>query len=580
MRTALRLTAGFVLSAAAAGGAVAAAGASGGGSAQVALGAVPGSAQEGQPPSLMAAEQAARDIGPVRAGSTIELELSLKSRHPHGLELLLSRGEKVTPTRWAEQFGPAPAAVRHLELILRRAGLAASWNRGDTLLGVSGPAAAVESFFHIPVDRFQPRSGAGFYGPLHPLEVPAAVAAEVSAVSGASDYEAGALATAPGPYGLTAGEISSFYDMTPLRRAGLDGSGETVLFPEWAMPSPSVLAADAATFHLPPYHVTVERLFGGSAPGPRSPAAGEAALDLEVVHELAPGAKEVVYEIGDPTKLAQAIQTMVSQHPGAILSSSISNGEFGCEAAPGAAGYARTINAVFAHAAALGSSIFWAAGDRGAFGCLASGVPSLEHQISVMPEAASPYVTAVGGTTIFMSTNGAYFKEAAWGESLEQWGGGGGISKIFAAPSYQSGPGIPAHGYSGRGLPDVSADADATVSGWSIVTPPTPGSGQGAPILQPVGGTSAATPCWAAITALIDEDLHQQGLRPIGFANPALYLFARHPKGLPAPAFHQVTVGNNLYYLAAPGWNAATGLGTPDVAHLADDFEWYERTHH
>jgi kumamolisin len=70
--------------------------------------------------------------------------------------------------------------------------------------------------------------------------------------------------------------------------------------------------------------------------------------------------------------------------------------------------------------------------------------------------------------------------------------------------------------------------------------------------------------------------LHQN-LPEVGFANPALYDFARVPAGLPALAFHQVTEGSNFHFLATAGWNPATGLGTPDAAHLADDFEWYER---
>jgi hypothetical protein len=80
------------------------------------------------------------------------------------------------------------------------------------------------------------------------------------------------------------------------------------------------------------------------------------------------------------------------------------------------------------------------------------------------------------------------------------------------------------------------------------------------------------------MTALIDEDLKEQALPEVGFANPALYYFSRDPVGMPATPFHIVTEGSNLHYLAAAGWNAASGLGTPDVAHLADDFEWYERS--
>jgi kumamolisin len=293
-------------------------------------------------------------------------------------------------------------------------------------------------------------------------------------------------------------------------------------------------------------------------------------LDLEIVHGLAPGAREIVYELGNPSALPEMIQTMTTAHRGAILSSSIFTSW--CEE-DGARSLSLAMNSAFAQAAAEGTSIFWASGDRGAFSCLPDGEPSTEAALSVNPNADSPDVTAVGGTTVFLSSSGAYFKEAAWGEPMETWGSGGGISTIFAQPSYQVAPGLGPKSLGGRGVPDVSANADI-VSGWDIFYPAQGGVQEG-----PYGGTSAATPCWAAITALIDEDLTRQGLAIVGFANPALYYFSRDPSGLPATPFHQVSEGSNLHFVATSGWNAATGLGSPDVAHLADDFEWYDRNH-
>jgi kumamolisin len=200
------------------------------------------------------------------------------------------------------------------------------------------------------------------------------------------------------------------------------------------------------------------------------------------------------------------------------------------------------------------------------------GPKGIEFYAPILSEDNSPYITSVGGTIVFLSTTGAYYKEAAWGEPMEQWGGGGGFSAISARPSWQKGPGLA--GVNSRGIPDVSADADSN-SGWAIFAP----GPNGQPLEEPAGGTSASAPCWAAVTALIDEDLARRGLPSVGFADPALYYFASGPKGLPAPAFHDITEGTNLYYAAVPGWDAATGLGSPDVAHLADDFEWYCSTH-
>ena len=294
-------------------------------------------------------------------------------------------------------------------------------------------------------------------------------------------------------------------------------------------------------------------------------------MDLEVVHGLAPEAREIVYEAGGSNSQAPAMfEAMVSAHPTAVFSGSFYMHE--CEQEPGAQQDATAEDAVFAQAAAEGMSIFWASGDRGAFACLQDGSASTASTLSLAPDATSPHVTSVGDTTVFLSTTGAYYKETAWGEPLEQWGGGGGYSAFFSHPAWQQAPGVGA--ITARGVPDVSADADA-LTGWDVFMPV---QGQSTPREEPIGGTSASTPCWAAMTALLDQYLAQRHLRTVGFANPALYLFARSPAGLPAAAFHSITEGSNLHYPAVAGWNPAVGLGSPDVGHLADDFVWYDRT--
>jgi kumamolisin len=507
----------------------------------------------------------------------MSLTLTLRQRDAAGLQALLAKGGRVTPSQWTSQYGPAPSLVHATLRALARAGISAKWEPGQVSLTVAARAATVESFFHLAVHNFVTNAGTRFYGPLTEPVPPRSIANEVVAITGTDDYPRYLTAAILGPNGVTPAQMASFYDMTPLRSAGINGSGVTVVFPEWAVPSDTVLDAYATKFGLPPFNVTVNQdpLQWGS-PATASDQgyaelAGEAALDLEVVHGLAPGAQEIVYEAGNPSKLPTMLQAMVSAHPGAVLSSSIFMNA--CQQEPGAQQAATAENAVFAEGAAEGMSMFFAAGDRGAFACVADGQTSTLGTVSVEPDASSPNVTAVGGTTVFLASNGAYYKEAAWGEPLEQWGGGGGVSTFYARPSWQQGPGLA--GITGRGVPDVSANADIE-SGWDIFSPV---QGQSAPQEGPVGGTSAATPCWAAITALIDEDLMQQHLHTVGFANPALYLFGSDPAGLPAPAFHEITEGSNLHYPATAGWNPATGLGSPDVAHLADDFEWYERAH-
>jgi kumamolisin len=131
--------------------------------------------------------------------------------------------------------------------------------------------------------------------------------------------------------------------------------------------------------------------------------------------------------------------------------------------------------------------------------------------------------------------------------------------------------------YNPRGLrqiPDVAGPSDP-FSGWlTCVTPP----GASSPRCVPIGGTSAATPFWAASMVLVQEYAAKHGAGSLAqcFAAPILYDLAATKQ--PVPPFHQVTLGNNGYYPATPGWNFATGLGSPDVFNLAQDYASFLRS--
>jgi kumamolisin len=528
-------------------------------------------------PSLSVAEHEARDLGPVPASTPITFSLTLRERHSSALQAFLAGGGTTTAAQWASTYGPDPALVAGTRRELSRAGLSSTWPSGETLLSVTGRAGSVDHLLHLTLQQFVLHGSIHFYAALTQPDLPRSMAYFVIAVTGLDDYPSHLVAAIPHPgTGVSPSEFSKFYNLTPLRSAGLNGAGMTVMFPEATLPPTASLQAYAAKFHLPPFHVTVKinsSKWGEPVPSSQSyyeDLAGEEALDLEVVHGLAPGAREIVYEWTKNASFPDLIQTMIADNPGAILSSSFSM--VNCEDSTGGRADAIAQNAVFAHAAALGRTIFFASGDRGAYACLPDGDPSTEGTLSVDPDVDSPDITGVGGTSAFLASNGEYFKESAWGEPLETWGTGGGISAIFRQPSYQVAPGLGPKSLGGRGVPDVACNADSVISGWDIFSPI-----QGKIEEYPSGGTSAAAPCWAAVTAIIDEDLTKQGLAKVGFANPALYYFARDPSGLPANPFHQITEGTNLHFVATPGWNAATGLGSPDAANLADDFEWYDR---
>ena len=524
-------------------------------------------------PSLYVATHEATDLGPVPAAMSVHFTLTFKIRNSAALQSVLSSGGHVSPATWNVTYGPDPTGVDAMLRTLARDGLKGQWAPGDQVLSVTGPSAAAERFLHLDLRRFVLHGHTRFYAPRTAPVVPASISGQVVAVAGLDDYPGGIVAAIPtADVGVTPDLITKFYDMTPLRKAGLNGSGMTVIFPEYAMPAVSVLDKYASKFGLPPFDVTVhsDSARWGEPGPPTGDVADEAAMDLEIVHGLAPDAKEIVYEGGD-AQLPQMFQTMFQQNPGAVMSSSITGGGW-CEADPNARAFSIAANTVFEQAAAEGFSIYWASGDRGAYACTQDGEAATQDKLSIWTGSDSPYVTSVGGSTIFAAANGGYYKESAWGEPIESWGGGGGTSAFFPQPSYQVAPGLAAGSLTGRGTPDVVCDADE-VSGWDIFIPTSQGPQEVAG-----GGTSAAAPCWAAVTALIDEDLKSQGLSEVGFANPPLYLFSQDPVGMPAEPFHHVTSGSNLHFLATAGWNSATGLGSPDVAHLADDFEWYERT--
>ncbi len=516
-------------------------------------------------PSLAVAVRDGRDLGRVPDGTIFRLTFGLSERDPKGLDAILAAGGRVTPAEYAKRFGPDAGAVARLRASLAAAGVRSSWSPGSTSMDVWMSAGAIRAGFGVRVDRFVGPGGIRFHAPTSPAAaespaiVPAAWRPLVTSVTGLDDYPILGEGAIRSENGVTPTDMIDFYNVKPLRSAGLDGSGQTIYFLEIDRFGQAGLNAFSQKFGLPPVRPQVVSNPAWGSPAPEGDGPSETDLDLEIAHAMAPGATLVVYYAGNDGRFDLALRTLLHEHPGALVSISIG----ACEAVASRGLVTQDAAAVRA-AAGTGTTIYVSSGDRGAYGCIPNGD---NDAVSTNYLSSFPEVTCVGGTTVFESTNGGYFREAAWGEPAEQWGGGGGVSSLFAVPPWQTGPGVDPNA-KGRGEPDVSANADG-ITGWDVF-----GSGSEAQ----VGGTSAAAPFWAGITALIDQDLTQKSLKSVGFANPDLYRFARSPQGLPSPPFHDVTLGTNLLYAATPGWDYATGLGTPDVGALADDFEWARGT--
>jgi kumamolisin len=274
---------------------------------------------------------------------------------------------------------------------------------------------------------------------------------------------------------------------------------------------------------------------GKNTPGTASGADGEVMLDIEVAASVAPGAKVVVYFAPNTDQgFIDAISTAVhdtTNNPSVI---SIS---WGGPESSWTAQAMTALDAACQSAAALGITITVAAGDNGSTdGATGNNVDF---------PASSPHVLACGGTKL-VANGSSIASEVVWNEQSNNEGAtGGGVSNVFALPSWQAKANVPAPTASGggRGVPDVCGDADPT-TGYQVRV-----DGQ----TMVIGGTSAVAPLWAGLIALNN----QQNGKSAGFIQPQIYA----AKG--AGAFRDITSGNNGAFSAGPGWDACTGLGSP-----------------
>jgi len=452
-------------------------------------------------PLLATAISKATHLGKAGPATQVDLSLGLKVRQPDQLAKLIASGQTVTPDQYAARFGPDPAAVKAAVRALTSAGLQATWNPGSALIAVAGPAPMVDTIFKVDIEDYRLANGTTFYASVDTPLMPPEIAAVVTSIAGLDNFRRDrTYAIRPG--GMTPTDLIAFYNLKPLRDSGLDGSGITIVLPEIDdLPNLADLNKFATKFGLPAYDplVTIKR--DPSWGTPEKPQ-GEAVLDLEIIHEIAPAAKMVVYlSAPDFAHADRAFDQMVNDHLGSVISESLG----ACEAET-PLGHRDTYANIQDRSVALGMSHFIASGDNGAFTCGVDQPPAASFPSTLAN------VTSVGGTTVFESVQGIYFKEGAWGGPVGETGSGGGASQFYPIPDYQKSVSEAAgHGF--RQVPDVAADADPN-SGFAIVFLGQDGE---------AGGTSAAAPKWAATVALIDQDLKRKGLRETGFANPALY---------------------------------------------------------
>jgi kumamolisin len=353
-----------------------------------------------------------------------------------------------------------------------------------------------------------------------------------------------------GQNGVAATDFAKRYNFP----ANFDGTGQTiaiielgggyrnsdlqVFFHEIGIPTPNVSS------------ISVDH--AGNHPTTPDSADGEVMLDIEVAGAVAPKANFAVYfapNKGDKGFI-DAISAAVhdtQRKPGVI---SISWG------GPEVSTDQQAINAyheIFAAAGALGITVCIASGDHGTADDDAA---DWDGKIHVDHPACDDLVLGCGGTQIDSGQDVVWNDETPFNKNVPGgggWASGGGISEVFAVPSYQQNAHLPVSiddGKPGRGVPDIAMSA---TNYFTRVD-----SSEGAS-----GGTSAVAPLMAALVAR----LNQGKKKNVGFLNPFLYANA-------TKVMHDVISGSNAIkntvkgYSAGPGWDACTGLGTPDGAAI------------
>jgi kumamolisin len=333
---------------------------------------------------------------------------------------------------------------------------------------------------------------------------------------------------------LSAVQVAALYDFPK----GLTGNGETIAIIELGGGYRSAdLTSYFTSLGIKEPSISAVSVDGGT----NSPGSGddvEVLLDIEVAGAVAPGAKIVVYFA--PNTDQGFLNAITQATHDSVNSPSIISISWGGPEDSWTTQSLTAMNQALQDAADLGITVTVAAGDDGATDASSDG------SLQVDFPGSSPWVLSCGGTTLY-GTGSQIASETVWDDLASGEGAtGGGFSTAFSAPSYQS---FASSGKTGRGVPDVAGNADPN-TGYPIIV-----DGQE----EVIGGTSAVAPLWAGLIALINESL--PSAKPVGFANPKLYAIGES-------GFRDITSGSNGHYSAGAGWDACSGLGSPNGAAL------------
>jgi subtilase family serine protease len=556
------------------------------------------------------------DKGPV--GTEMKLDMSLMlaptAAQTADLDNLLEQQQNpgsplfrqwLTPEQFADRFGATRDDIARVTDWLQASGFTViAPARGRDFISFSGTAGQVERAFHTSIHRYEVRGEKHFANADEP-SIPAQFAGVVAGVRGFHDFRPKSFRRAglppvklkpgvmkpefytqmyPGVNLLAPDDLAAIYDVNGLYKAGIDGTGQSLVIAGVSAIDLDDIRAFQSIFNLPPRDPQVVLVPGSQDPG-MNDAMGEADLDLEWSGAIARNASIVYVYAADPFDatfyaIDQAIAPVISFSFG-LCEMHMSQNDVALVTAEAKKG------------AVEGITWLVASGDSGASGCenQNGGFNTAITRMSVSFPASIPYVTAVGGTE-FAEGNGNYWSavpgpnggtalgyipESVWNDELVyiQNGypgfasGGGGSSLWFTKPSWQTGAGVPNDGV--RDVPDVALTASWFHDPYTLIS----GGSFG-----PNGGTSAATPTFAGMVVLLNQYLGTQGL---GNINPTLYQLAK------SGALHDVSLGSNdvpcftnssqdcttgvMGYSAGAGYDRASGLGSVDAFALAQNWK-------
>jgi sugar lactone lactonase YvrE len=477
-------------------------------------------------------------------------EVALRMRNLPEVQGRVANGEQISPAEMAARYFPLQADYDRVVQWLRDQGFAVTRTDANRLaVFASGSVDATATAFQVSFARVGYRGGE-YTSAVTAPSVPAELSSAVLGIHGLQPHLRPHRMSRLRPMansadGYVPSQILTAYGASSISQ---NGAGQSIAIMEQTDPLADDLSQFWADAGVKDTLANIEFLAVGLGPDSSSVSGysdelTEASLDAEWASGLAPGAVIRVYGVGsvDPASFDEGYQQVYEDainHPSLhICQLSLS---FGLNEDEMDGDYFLIESQYMANLTAAGVTVFAASGDGGSNPDPNTGEYNASAPLQVGYPASDPSVTGVGGTVLTLGPSNLRNTEVGWA------GSGGGLSTVYTRPSWQNAPNNLK--YPMRQEPDVSADADQ-ILGALVVQ-----SGQE----QVVGGTSWATPIWAAFCALINQS---RGT-PVGFLNPKLYALQG------TQAFYDVTSGGNTAYPATVGYDMSTGLGAPNVAEL------------